>query len=117
MRATTTNVGQVFSIGLFFSLMLAGLAASLPQSMERGLLGQHIPPAIAVHQVAETPPVASLFAAFLGYNPTSQLIPPEVLYALPAADAARCPKDDAAKRFPSLRVFPSFEERMLPTCR
>ena len=87
LRATTTNVGTVMSIGVFFSLMLAGLAASLPRSMEAGLLAQHVPPAIA-HQVAATPPVASLFAAFLGYNPMGQLIPPQVLHALPAANAA-----------------------------
>jgi len=87
MRATTTNVGQVMSIGLFFSLMLAGLAATLPQSMQAGLLAEHVPAAIAA-QVAHTPPVASLFAAFLGYNPMSQLIPAEVLRALPPADAA-----------------------------
>jgi hypothetical protein len=35
-----------------------------------------------------TPPVASLFAAFLGYNPMGQLIPPAVLHALPPGDAA-----------------------------
>ena len=34
MRATMTNAGQVLSIGLFFSLMILGLAASLPQTME-----------------------------------------------------------------------------------
>jgi hypothetical protein len=87
LRATTTNVGTVMSIGVFFSLMLAGLATSLPQSMEAGLLAQHVPPAIA-HQVAMTPPVASLFAAFLGYNPMGQLIPATVLHALPPANAA-----------------------------
>ncbi len=87
IRATTTNAGQVLSIGLFFSLMLAGLAATLPQSMEAGLLAEHVPPAVA-HQVASTPPVASLFAAFLGYNPMGELIPAEVLHALPPANAA-----------------------------
>jgi MFS family permease len=87
MRATTTNVGQVISIGLFFSLMLLGLAATLPQSMEAGLLAEHVPATIAA-RVAATPPVASLFAAFLGYNPMSQLIPAEVLRALPPANTA-----------------------------
>jgi MFS family permease len=87
LRATTTNVGSVMSIGVFFSLMLAGLAASLPQSMEAGLLAQHVPPSVA-HQVAMTPPVASLFAAFLGYNPMGQLIPAAVLHALPPGNAA-----------------------------
>ena len=87
MRATTTNVGTVMSIGVFFSLMLAGLATSLPRSMEAGLLAQHVPAAVA-HQVAMTPPVSSLFAAFLGYNPMGQLIPSAVLHALPPANAA-----------------------------
>jgi hypothetical protein len=87
MRATTTNVGTVMSIGVFFSLMLVGLAATLPQAMEAGLVAEHVPRAIA-RQVAATPPVASLFAAFLGYNPMGQLIPPDVLHALPPADAA-----------------------------
>ena len=74
VRATTTNVGQVLSIGLFFSLMLIGLSANLPQAMEAGLLAQHVPAAVA-HHVAGLPPVSSLFAAFLGYNPMSELIP------------------------------------------
>ncbi len=87
MRATTSNVGQVLSIGLFFSLMLAGLASTLPQSMESGLIAQHVP-AAAARQVAATPPVASLFAAFLGYNPMGELIPPDVLHALPANSVA-----------------------------
>ncbi|MEJ0050207.1 MAG: MFS transporter [Methylovirgula sp.] len=87
MRATTTNVGQVLSIGVFFSLMLIGLAATLPQSMETGLLAQHVPYGVA-HQVANLPPVASLFTAFLGYNPMGELIPADVLHALPPASVA-----------------------------
>jgi MFS family permease len=87
MRATTSNAGQVLSIGLFFSLMLAGLAATLPQSMEAGLLAEQVPADVA-HQIASTPPVASLFAAFLGYNPMRELIPPNVLAGLPPDAAA-----------------------------
>ena len=102
IRATTTNAGQVLSIGVFFSLMLAGLAATLPQSMEAGLLAEHVPPAVA-HQVAGTPPVASLFAAFLGYNPMGELIPAEVLQALPAANAAAL---TGKTFFPSLMSVP-----------
>jgi MFS family permease len=82
VRATTMNAGQVLSIGIFFSLMLAGLAASLPHAMEEGLLSQNVPPEIA-HHIAGLPPVSSLFAAFLGYNPMTELIPAEVLRALP----------------------------------
>jgi MFS family permease len=87
VRATTTNAGQVLSIGLFFSLMLVGLAESLPQAMESGLLGQNVPAAVA-HHVASLPPVASLFAAFLGYNPMGELIPADVLASLPAQNVA-----------------------------
>jgi hypothetical protein len=68
-------------------LMLVGLAATLPQSMQAGLLAQHVPAAIA-QQVAGAPPVASLFAAFLGYNPMSELIPAAAMHALPPANAA-----------------------------
>jgi hypothetical protein len=39
-------------------------------------------------QVAATPPVASLFAAFLGYNPMGELIPAQVLHALPPDSVA-----------------------------
>jgi MFS family permease len=102
MRATTTNAGQVLSIGLFFSLMLLGLAQLLPQSMEAGLLAEHVPAAIA-HQVAATPPVASLFAAFLGYNPMGELIPADILHSLPADSVATL---TGSSFFPSLMAAP-----------
>ena len=87
MRATTVNAGMVLSIGVFFSLMIVGLATTLPQTMQAGLVAQNVPVEVA-HQVASEPPVASLFAAFLGYNPMAKLIPHDVLAALPAANAA-----------------------------
>jgi MFS family permease len=87
MRATTVNAGMVLSIGIFFSLMIVGLANTLPQTMERQLVAEHVPVAVA-HEVASAPPVASLFAAFLGYNPMAKLIPADVLSSLPAANAA-----------------------------
>lgn len=92
MRATT-NTGQVLSIGLFFSLTHAGLVATLPQSMEAGLLAQHVPQAVP-REVAGTPPVASLFAAFLGYNPMGEPIPPEVLRSLPPVQRPARPSRD-----------------------
>jgi hypothetical protein len=89
MLATFQNSGFVLSIGIFFSLMIAGLAASLPGTMSRGLISQGVPVADA-HQIAALPPVGSLFAAFLGYNPIKQLLGPTgVLAKLPAANAAR----------------------------
>ena len=84
MLATFTNSGFVLSIGVFFSLMIAGLASTLPTTLSRGLTGQGVPAAIA-HQIGNLPPVGSLFAAFLGYNPVHQLLAPTgVLDHLPA---------------------------------
>jgi hypothetical protein len=73
MRATFQNTGMVISIGVFFSLMIVGLAATLPQTMAAGLVGNGVPGATAAH-VAAAPPVGSLFAAFLGYNPMASLL-------------------------------------------
>jgi MFS family permease len=87
MRATFMNSGQVLSIGIFFSLMIVGLATTLPSSIFSGLTAQGVPTAVA-QQIASAPPISSLFAAFLGYNPMQQLLPASVLSALPAANAA-----------------------------
>jgi MFS family permease len=87
MRATFMNSGMVLSIGLFFSLMIAGLAAALPSSLSRGLVAQGVPGDVA-HRVASLPPVGSLFAAFLGFNPMRTLLGPKVLGSLPADRAA-----------------------------
>ena len=88
MLATFQNSGFVLSIGIFFSLMIAGLASSLPTTMTRGLTAQGVPYAIA-HKIGTLPPVGSLFAAFLGYNPVRELLGPTgVLNHLPAGHAA-----------------------------
>ncbi|HEU5417831.1 MAG TPA: MFS transporter [Streptosporangiaceae bacterium] len=89
MLATFQNSGFVLSIGIFFSLMIAGLASSLPTTLTRGLTAQGVPSAIA-HQVGSLPPVGSLFAAFLGYNPIQELLKPTgALARIPPANAAR----------------------------
>jgi MFS family permease len=87
IRATAMNAGQVLSIGVFFTLMIIGLALSLPAAMETHLIAQGLPQAVAA-QVANEPPVASLFAAFLGYNPMGELIPHAALLALTPAQQA-----------------------------
>ncbi len=88
MLATFQNSGFVLSIGVFFSLMIAGLASTLPATLSRGLTAQGVPAAIA-HQIAGLPPVGSLFAAFLGYNPVKTLLGPTgVLAHLPASNVA-----------------------------
>ena len=87
IRATAMNAGQVLSIGVFFTLMIVGLSLALPSAMATHLVAQGLPQQIAA-QVASEPPVASLFAAFLGYNPMGELIPADALHALTAAQQA-----------------------------
>ncbi|MEY9945091.1 MFS transporter [Kitasatospora sp. GAS1066B] len=87
MRSTFQNSGTALSIGLFFSLMIVGLAGSLPHALQSGLTAQQVPPATA-QQVAGLPPVSTLFATFLGKNPIGQLLGPSgVLHSLPAANS------------------------------
>jgi MFS family permease len=88
MLATFQNSGFVLSIGVFFSLMIAGLASTLPSTLSHGLTAQGVPAPIA-HQIGSLPPVGSLFAAFLGYNPVKTLLGPTgVLAHLPAHNVA-----------------------------
>ncbi|GAA2393729.1 MFS transporter [Dactylosporangium salmoneum] len=85
IRATFQNAGMVLSIGLFFSLLIAGLSDSLPSALREALSAQSVP-GPAIDRVAAVPPVGLLFAAFLGYNPlTSLLASAGVLGTLPAA--------------------------------
>jgi MFS family permease len=87
MNQTFQNSAQVLSIGIFFTLMIVGLASTLPQTLSSGLQDHGVPAATA-HQVANLPPVSILFAAFLGYNPIQHLVGPHVLGALSAHDQA-----------------------------
>jgi EmrB/QacA subfamily drug resistance transporter len=86
MSATFMNSAMVLSIGVFFSLMIFGLRSHLSSALLSGLTKQHVPVALA-KQVAALPPVSTLFAAFLGYNPMSKLLGSKVLNTLPAANA------------------------------
>ena len=86
MIATFQNTAFVLSIGIFFSLMVAGLSSKLPTAMFGGLTAQGIP-AAAAHQISHLPPIGVLFAAFLGYNPMQQLLGPHLLAHLPAGHA------------------------------
>jgi MFS family permease len=87
MNSTFQNSAQVLSIGIFFSLMIVGLASGLPGSLYHGLVGQGVP-APAADRVAHLPPVSTLFAAFLGENPMQHLLGPSVLAHLPPGHAA-----------------------------
>jgi MFS family permease len=75
MRGTFFNSGTSLSIGIFFSLMIAGLAARLPTALTAGLEKQGVSHQVA-EQVGALPPVGSLFAAFLGFNPLKNLLGP-----------------------------------------
>jgi hypothetical protein len=87
MNATFQNSAMVLSIGIFFSLLIVGMAHGLPGALQHGLSAHGVPRATAA-KIAHLPPVASLFAAFLGYNPAAQLLGPALLHHLPAAQAA-----------------------------
>jgi MFS family permease len=86
MSATFQNSAMVLSIGIFFTLIILGLASSLPATLSHGLAAQGVPPADAA-RVAALPPVSILFAALLGYNPVQTLLG-NVVDRLPASHAA-----------------------------
>ena len=83
MNQTFQNSAQVLSIGIFFTLLIVGLASSLPAAMSGGLQAHGVSPA-AANQAGHTPPISVLFAAFLGYNPVQHLVGAHALAALPA---------------------------------
>jgi hypothetical protein len=87
MNTTFQNSAQVVSIGIFFSLMIAGLSTSLPHSLYSGLTANGISSA-AARQAANLPPVSTLFSAFLGYNPVQHLVGTSALSHLTAAQQA-----------------------------
>ncbi|HET7053965.1 MAG TPA: MFS transporter [Solirubrobacterales bacterium] len=82
MNQTFQNSAQVLSIGIFFTLLIVGLAASLPATLSSGLQAHGVP-AAAAHHAGQAPPISVLFAAFLGYNPIQHLVGAETLAALP----------------------------------
>jgi MFS family permease len=74
MLNTFQNSASVLSIGIFFTVITLGLAATLPHALSTGLTGQGVPDQLA-QQVAQLPPIGLLFASFLGFNPIQQLLP------------------------------------------
>jgi MFS family permease len=101
MSATFQNSAMVLSIGVFFSLMVLGLAAGLPGHLDAGLLRAGVPAAQA-NRIAHLPPVGTLFAAFLGYNPVGVLLGPSI-HHLSAAHAQQL---TSRGYFPSLIAAP-----------
>ena len=87
MNSTFQNSAQVLSIGIFFTLMIVGLSSSLP-AVDVPRTGGPGRAAGVADRVAHLPPVSTLFAAFLGYNPMQHLLGNGVLAHLPAGHRA-----------------------------
>jgi MFS family permease len=104
MNATFMNSAQVLSIGIFFSIVTLGLASSLPGHLYQGLVAQGVPVGQA-RQLSHLPPIGSLFAAFLGYNPLQTEIPHQVLVNL---GTVRAHYITGHSFFPKL-ISPSFQ--------
>jgi len=102
MSATFQNSAMVLSIGIFFTLIILGLAGSLPTALDHGLIAQGVSHADAA-RVAALPPVSVLFAALLGYNPVQTLLG-SAISKLPASHAAYL---TGRSFFPAL-ISPSF---------
>ncbi|MES1246284.1 MAG: MFS transporter [Actinomycetota bacterium] len=88
MLATFMNSASVLSIGVFFTLMIVGLASVLPHSLQAGLTAHGVPAADAT-RISHLPPVSTLFASLLGYNPMQTLLGHHVLANLPAGQSAQ----------------------------
>jgi MFS family permease len=86
MLATFMNSASVLSIGVFFTLMIVGLSSGLPHTLQTGLRAHGVP-AVDAARISHLPPVATLFASFLGYNPIKTLLGPHVLAHLPAGQS------------------------------
>ena len=87
MTSTAVFASQVLSIGVFFSLIIIGLSSQLPATLYAGLVAHGVPHATAT-SIARLPPVASIFATFLGYNPIAHLLGHATLAHLPPGQAS-----------------------------
>jgi MFS family permease len=83
MNSTFQNAAQVLSIGIFFTLMIVGLASSLPGSLFHGLTANGVPTNVA-SRISHLPPISTIFSAFLGYDPVQHLVGTSVLAHLSA---------------------------------
>ena len=100
MNSTFQNAAQVLSIGIFFTLLIVGLAASLPASLSHGLVSAGVPHSQA-ERLAHLPAVSVLFAAFLGINPLTHLLGAGTIVHLPNASVLT-----SRSFFPSLIATP-----------
>ena len=88
MRATVLNAGMTVSQAVFFTIVIASLSRNLGPQLTAGATAAGLPPS-AVHTVGGVPPGAAIFAAMLGYNPITHLLPSSLLASIPPAVAAQ----------------------------
>jgi MFS family permease len=88
MRSMVLNAGMTASQAIFFTIVIASLSQNLGPALAAGASQAGLPSPLA-HGVASLPPGAAIFAAMLGYDPISHLIPTSLLASLPPAIAAR----------------------------
>ncbi len=97
MSATFQNSAMVLSIGVFFTLIILGLASSLPTALDHGLIAQGLPHADAA-RIAALPPVSIMFAALLGYNPVQTLLGPAISKLPPEPTPPSSPATRSSRR-------------------
>jgi len=88
MRAMVLNAGMTASTAIFFTIVIASLSQNLGPALQAGATQAGLSAPLA-QGIASLPPGAAIFAAMLGYDPISHLIPASALAALPPALAAR----------------------------
>ncbi|MEA2644356.1 MAG: hypothetical protein QOG08_1382, partial [Chloroflexota bacterium] len=88
MRSMVLNAGMTASTAIFFTIVIASLSQNLGPALQAGATQAGLPAPLA-QGIASLPPGAAIFAAMLGYDPISHLIPASALSALPPALAAR----------------------------
>ncbi|HEX3507613.1 MAG TPA: MFS transporter [Candidatus Dormibacteraeota bacterium] len=88
MRSMVLNAGMTASTAIFFTIVIASLSQNLGPALNAGAVSAGLPAPLA-HGIASLPPGAAIFAAMLGYDPISHLIPASALASLPPSLAAR----------------------------
>ena len=88
MRSMVLNAGMTASTAIFFTIVIASLSQNLGPALNAGAVNAGLPAPLA-QGIASLPPGAAIFAAMLGYDPISHLIPASALASLPPALAAR----------------------------
>ncbi len=85
MRATLTQMSFMFSIIIFFTILVTGFGSVLPTTLYNGLISQNVP-AYAARTISQLPPTAALFAALLGYNPMQTMLPQNITQVIPKSN-------------------------------